>query len=135
GVLQMPAQPVGEVTVPDPQGRLGLRGGSFAYDTATRPTLHDITVTIEPGQTLAVVGASGAGKSTLAGVVAGLRWPHAGQVLLDGVDLAQVDPEHRSRMIGLITQETHLFSGTLRDNLTLAREDADDARLWEALNR
>lgn len=135
GVLQMPAQPVGEVTVPDPQGRLVLRGVSFAYDTATRPTLHDITVTIEPGQTLAVVGASGAGKSTLAGVVAGLRGPHAGQVLLDGVDLAQVDPEHRSRMIGLITQETHLFSGTLRDNLTLAREDADDARLWEALNR
>lgn len=100
-----------------------------------RPTIEDVTLQIEPGRTLAVVGVSGAGKSTLAGVVAGLRAPHGGQVLLDGQDLSGLDPELRSQVIGLITQETHVFAGTLRDNLTLAQEDAEDDRIWEALDR
>lgn len=68
-------------------------------------------------------------------MVAGLRVPHSGAVHLDGVDLADLDPENRSRAIGLITQETHVFAGTLRDNLTLALHDADDEQLWDSLER
>ncbi|NLT54289.1 MAG: ABC transporter ATP-binding protein [Actinomycetales bacterium] len=135
GVLQVPAQSGGGRTIPVRDGQLALRGVSFSFEAAGRPTLEEVSLDIEPGRTLAVVGPSGAGKSTLAGVVAGLRSPHEGTVLLDGHDLAELDPEDRSRVVGLITQETHIFAGTLRTNLTLAREDADEARLWAALER
>ena len=135
GVLQVPAQVGDSPQVTGRRGHLALREVSFAFDPSHRPTLEDVTLEIEPGSTLAVVGPSGAGKSTLAGVVAGLREPHGGRVLLDGHDLSGIDPELRSRMIGLITQETHVFAGTLRDNLTLAQEDAGDDRIWAALDR
>lgn len=134
GVLQVPAQS-GETLVACQEGRLALREVSFTFDAADKPAIEAISLAIEPGSTLAVVGPSGAGKSTLAGVVAGLRAPHEGHVLLDGQDLARVDPELRSRMIGLITQETHVFAGTLRDNLTLARPEAPDDLLWHSLEQ
>lgn len=156
GVLQLPAQPGGAGVPRRREGHLALHEVSFAYDPSHRPTLDRVSLQIEPGRTLAVVGSSGAGKSTLAGVVAGLRTPHQGAVHLDGQDLAALDPEDRSRVVGLITQETHVFAGTLRDNLTLALADpadpdpaggshavdperpghaADDDRLWHSLER
>lgn len=135
GVLQVPAQTGSPAQPRRLDERLALRDVSFSFEAAARPTIEDVSLEIEPGRTLAVVGPSGAGKSTLAGVVAGLRAPHGGQVLLGGEDLSDLDPELRSRMIGLITQETHVFAGTLRDNLTLAQEDAGDERIWEALDR
>lgn len=135
GVLQVPAQTGNTAEVHRRDGHLALREVSFTFDAATRPAIEAVNLQIEPGRTLAVVGPSGAGKSTLAGVVAGLRAPHEGRVLLDGHDLSRVDPELRSRMIGLITQETHVFAGTLRDNLTLARPEAPDDLLWQSLER
>lgn len=136
GVLQVPAQTGRASTALPRHGALELEEVSFSFDDAApRPTLDRVSLHIEPGRTLAVVGASGAGKSTLAGVVAGLRSPHDGTVQLDGHDLADLDPEGRSRVVGLITQETHVFAGTLRENLTLALADADDARIWTALER
>lgn len=135
GVLQVPSQDGSNGAPPRRGGHLAVRDVSFAYDAARRATLDNISLQIEPGRTLAVVGSSGAGKSTLAAVVAGLREPREGAVLLDGTDLGDLDPETRSRVVGLITQETHVFAGTLRDNLTIARSDADDAQIWRSVER
>lgn len=135
GVLQVPSQDGSRAVPSRHAGDLAVQDVSFAYESSPRPTLDRVSLTIEPGRTLAVVGPSGAGKSTLAAVVAGLRDPHAGAVLLDGVDLGTLDPETRSRVVGLITQETHVFAGTLRDNLTIARTDADDVQIWRSLEQ
>ena len=94
----------------------------FSYD-GEHPVLHEVTLTIAIGETVAVVGASGAGKSTLAGLAAGVHDPATGTV---------TRPAGRTV---LVTQETHVFDGTLRDNLTLAAPDATDDELREALAR
>lgn len=96
-----------------------LDGVSFSYD-GDRPALDDIELTIMPGERVAVVGSSGAGKTTLAGVIAGIHEPHAGLVA-------------RPRRTAVITQESHVFAGTLRDNLTLAAPGADDEAVRSAL--
>jgi ATP-binding cassette subfamily C protein len=116
----------------EPRGRpLRMRGVRFSY-RAGRAVLRGIDLDIEPGERVAVVGPSGAGKSTLGRLLAGVNAPDAGTVTVGGVPVVAL-PLHRRRWeIALVTQEQHVFAGTLRDNLTLARE-APDAQLWEAL--
>lgn len=87
------------------------------------PVLHGITATIDPGETVAVVGATGSGKSTLAALIAGIYQPSAGNII------HAVDP-HR---VVTVTQETHVFTGTVRENLTLAAATADDATVMSAI--
>ncbi|MDT9593402.1 ABC transporter ATP-binding protein [Nocardioides zeae] len=119
-----------------PCGRLSLSGVGHRY-AAGRPALADVTITVEPGQRVAVVGASGAGKSTLGQVVAGRIRPTDGEVLLDGRPVGDVVRAARdgASPVVVVTQEVHVFSGSVRDNLTLADATADDARLWAALER
>lgn len=100
--------------------RAGLDRVTFSY-TDGPEVLHDVTVTIEPGEHLAVVGTSGAGKTTVATLLAGIHSPDHGTVTA---------PEHTV----LVSQETHIFAGTLRDNLTLAAPGADDRRVVAALD-
>jgi len=95
--------------------------------------LPDITVTLPAGSTTALVGASGAGKSTLAGLIAGLQRPEAGRILIDGVDTAVVDDAWTTRQVTLLTQDVHLFAGTLREDLHMAAPDAADPALVAAL--
>lgn len=80
------------------------------------------------------MGTSGAGKSTLAALVAGLQYPSSGRILLDGIDTATVPNPWVTEHVALITQEVHLFSGTLREDLLLAAPQASDEELWAALN-
>ena len=106
---------------------------SYAYPGGAR-VLDDVSLTLTAGTTTALVGTSGAGKSTLAALVAGLQYPSAGNISLDGIDTASVPNTWITEHVALITQEVHLFSGTLREDLLLAKPDASDEELWHALN-
>lgn len=96
--------------------------------------LPDITVTLPAGSTIALVGASGAGKSTLAGLIAGLQRPESGRILIAGHDTATVDDAWTTRQVTLLTQDVHLFSGALRDDLRMAAPQASDEVLIDALS-
>ncbi|MCX7543472.1 ABC transporter ATP-binding protein [Corynebacterium sp. P5848] len=99
------------------------------------PIIDDLSLTLEPGTMTALVGASGAGKSTLAGLIAGLQRPATGTISIDGTDTSTVPDTWTARQVALISQEVHLFSGTLREDLRMATPDADDATLTAALSR
>ncbi|MEH1098905.1 ABC transporter ATP-binding protein [Micromonospora sp. CPCC 205561] len=96
--------------------------------------LRDVALRLAPGERVALVGASGAGKSTLAGIAAGIIAPTSGSVRLRGVPLAQLGEHRLRREIALISQEVHVFAGTLGDDLRLAAPDATDARIAAALD-
>ncbi|MDO5032165.1 ABC transporter ATP-binding protein [Corynebacterium sp.] len=106
---------------------------SFHYPGGAE-VLSEVSLTLAPGTTTALVGTSGAGKSTLAALVAGLQYPTAGRILLDDVPTAEVPNTWLTAHVALITQEVHLFSGTLREDLLLAAPGASDAQLWSALS-
>ena len=95
--------------------------------------LHGVSLRVRPGTRLALVGPSGAGKSTLGRLLAGIYAPRTGEVTLGGAELARMPAERVRAHVALVNQEHHVFVGTLRDNLRLARAGADDPELWEAL--
>jgi ABC-type multidrug transport system fused ATPase/permease subunit len=104
----------------------------FAY-LPGRDVLHGLDLAVRPGERLAVVGPSGAGKSTISRLLAGIHGPRTGRVELGGVPLLELPLDRLRREVALVTQEHHIFVGTLADNLRLARPDADDAQLTDAL--
>ncbi|GAA2160572.1 MULTISPECIES: ABC transporter ATP-binding protein [Glycomyces] len=113
-------------------GTVALRSVHFAYPSGPE-VLHGVDLRIPAGERLAVVGPSGAGKSTIARLVSGIDAPTSGQVTIGGVDVATLPLSERRGHVTLVTQEHHVFTATLRDNLTLAKPDADDAELRRAL--
>ncbi|MGY1578607.1 ABC transporter ATP-binding protein [Streptomyces sp. MN13] len=118
---------------PDPAGdRIDVVGAHYAYDRGGE-VLHGVDLTVRPGERLAVVGPSGAGKSTLSRLLAGVDAPTAGTVTVGGVPVAGLGPERLRRQVVLVTQEHHVFLGTVRDNLRIAEPDAGDEELWAAL--
>lgn len=110
-----------------------VRGLTFTYPGAEEPVLRDVDLTIPAGGSLALVGATGAGKTTLAALVAGIGTPQAGSVRVGRTDLAELDEAGARALVSILTQETHVFSGTLADNLRLAAPRATDAELLDAL--
>ncbi|WP_330319270.1 ABC transporter ATP-binding protein [Streptomyces platensis] len=108
----------------------GAGGGSPAAD---HDVLHGVDLSVRPGERLAVVGPSGAGKSTLGRLLAGIDAPRHGSVTVGGVPVAALDPAALRRQVVLVTQEHHVFLGTLRDNLQIAAPGAGDAALRAAL--
>ena len=117
--------------VPDGD-RLEVRGVRYAY-SGDRDVLHGVDLSVRPGERLAIVGPSGAGKSTLGRLLAGVDVPRAGEITVGGVPVALLAPEELRRRIVLVTQEHHVFIGTLRDNLAIAAPDADDDAMHAAL--
>ncbi|MFC7975412.1 ABC transporter ATP-binding protein [Streptomyces cinereoruber] len=95
--------------------------------------LHEVSLTVAPGTRIALVGPSGAGKSTLGRLLAGVYAPRAGSVTLGAAELARMPAERVREHVALVNQEHHVFVGSLRDNLLLARAGAGDAELWAAL--
>ncbi|MFF9278071.1 ABC transporter ATP-binding protein [Streptomyces griseosporeus] len=95
--------------------------------------LRQVSLKVAPGTRLALVGPSGAGKSTLGRLLAGIYGPRTGRVTLGGAELSQMPAEQVRSHVALVNQEHHVFVGSLRDNLLLARTDATDAELWAAL--
>lgn len=104
---------------------------NFAYD-AERPILKDVSFRVEPGETVAIVGPSGAGKSSLINLLPRLYDVAAGSIRLNGIDLRALDLSYLRATVGMVTQDTYLFNGTIRDNLLYAKADATDAELKEA---
>lgn len=95
--------------------------------------LHRVSMSVPPGTRMALVGPSGAGKSTLGRLLAGIYAPRTGEVTLGGAQLSRMPAERVREHVALVNQEHHVFVGSLRDNLRLARTGADDAELWAAL--
>ncbi|MFP5068213.1 ABC transporter ATP-binding protein [Pseudonocardia nantongensis] len=111
-----------------------VRGLGHSYVDG-HPVLADVDLDVPAGERVALVGASGAGKSTLAGIVAGVHSPGTGGVEIGGAALESLGPDERRAAVALVTQESHVFAGTLADDLRLARPDADDDALFSALDR
>jgi ATP-binding cassette subfamily C protein CydC len=104
---------------------------SFRYQPQGPEILHDISLALRPGQKLAVIGATGCGKTTLASLLLRFRDPTGGSVLLDGQPLARYGGENIREHIAVLSQQTHLFNTTIRDNLLLAQPDASQQDLDE----
>ncbi|HEU0019235.1 MAG TPA: ABC transporter ATP-binding protein [Thermoleophilaceae bacterium] len=126
--------PVGAPALPEGGGRVELRAVGFAYEGAA-PVLQDIDLTVEAGQTVALVGATGAGKTTLVNLIPRLYDPTAGQVLVDGADLREVDLASLRHEVALVSDDAFLFSASLRENVAYARPDASDAEVVDAARR
>ncbi|MFJ8660180.1 ABC transporter ATP-binding protein [Streptomyces sp. NPDC093795] len=134
GVSDLPAEraPSGHHTLAD--GSVEVSALSHAYGSGA-PVLHEVDLTVRSGERVALVGASGAGKTTLAKLVAGVHSPTGGSIRLGGVDARELGPAGVRRAVALISQEVHVFAGTLADDLRLARPDADGEALHAALDR
>ncbi|MFD4346694.1 ABC transporter ATP-binding protein [Streptomyces coelicoflavus] len=126
---------VGDESVDAPAGPypVTVRGLTFTYPGAERPVLSDVDLAIPAGGSLALVGATGAGKTTLAALVAGIGTPQAGSVRVGPTDLAGLDEAGARALVSILTQETHVFSGPLADDLRLAAPGATDGELLDAL--
>jgi ATP-binding cassette subfamily B protein len=125
--------PLAPVTELHQAGTVELRGVSFAYPGADSPVLHDIDFIATPGTTTAIIGSTGAGKTTLVGLLPRLFDATDGEVLIDGVDVRDLDPDLLWSRIGLVPQKAYLFSGTIASNLRYGNPDATDEELWQAL--
>ncbi|MGW6910673.1 ABC transporter ATP-binding protein [Streptomyces sp. NPDC054940] len=112
--------------------RIDVTGVRYAYDRGGE-VLGGVDLTVRPGERLAVVGPSGAGKTTLSRLLAGMDAPSAGSVTVGGVPVVALGPEELRRQVVLVTQEHHVFLGTVRDNLRIAEPSATDEELWAAL--
>lgn len=105
---------------------------TFRYRPDTSPALEGVTFAVEPGETLAIVGASGAGKTTIASLVFRFFDPQEGRIVIDGTDVRDLDPEILRRRVALVPQDTFLFHASVRDNLLLANPSADGDALASA---
>jgi ATP-binding cassette subfamily B protein len=106
----------------------------FAYPDTHDSSLSDINLTVQPGETIAIVGHSGAGKSTLLNLVIGFLRPTSGRILLDGRDMNTLDLRTYRRFLSVVPQETILFEGTVRENILYGVRDVDEAQLQQALD-
>nr|WP_245771668.1 ABC transporter ATP-binding protein [Actinacidiphila guanduensis] len=122
--------PVGPI-----RGEVVLDGVSFAYAGGGQEVLHAVDLRIAPGETVALVGATGAGKSTVMKLIARFYDPTSGSVRVDGHDLRELDLAGYRRRLGVVPQEAHLFSGTVRDAIAYGRPEAGDAEVEAAARR
>ncbi|SIR36369.1 thiol reductant ABC exporter subunit CydD [Micromonospora avicenniae] len=128
-----PTSPASESRiVPDGRGEIRFESVTVAYERTV--ALRDVTLTVRPGEKIAVVGPSGAGKSTLLGLLLGFVTPTSGRVTVGGVDLADVDLDAWRRQLAWVPQRAHLFAASLADNIRLGAPDTPDAALAEAVH-
>ncbi len=123
----------GEARIAEPRGRLELRDVGYQFDDADEPTLTGLNLTLEPGETVALVGGTGSGKSTLVSLIPRLADVTSGQILLDGVDLRDLDLTQLRSLVGAAFEDPILFSMSARENLTLGRTDASEEDIAEAV--
>jgi ATP-binding cassette subfamily B protein len=126
--------PLAPVTELHAAGTVEFRDVSFSYPGADAPVLRNLDFTVAPGTTTAIIGSTGAGKTTLVGLMPRLFDVTDGQVLIDGVDVRDLDPDLLWSRIGLVPQNGYLFSGTIASNLRYGNPDATDDDLWAALD-
>jgi ATP-binding cassette subfamily B protein len=135
-ILEMPREP--RPPNPQPVGdlrRLAFERVTFMHQSATSPAVSDISFEVTRGDTIAFVGPSGAGKTTLVKLLVGLYRPQSGEILYNGHRAATVDLNELRERIGFVTQDTQLFSGTIRENLLFVNPKATDAECLEVLHQ
>lgn len=132
GLAATPVEPTSPSTLAPENDRIDAEGVRFAY-TGGPDVLRGVDLSVRPGERLAVVGPSGAGKTTLSRLLAGIDTPAQGSVSVGGVPMAALPSDRLRRQVVLVTQEHHVFHGTVRDNLLIASESATDAELHAAL--
>src|SRR5205823_7286732 len=123
-----PAEPARPAVV---HGRVLFEHVSFRY-APDRPLIEDLSFSVEPGQTVAIVGPTGAGKTTLVNLIMRFYELGSGRILLDGVDIASLERAQLRSQIGMVLQDTWLFHGTIRDNIAYGRPDATDEQIHRA---
>ena len=121
--------------LPEGRGRVELRDVTFSYENAGMPSLHDVSLTVEAGSTIALVGATGSGKSTLVRLIGRLYDPTSGSVLVDGADVRELDLRQLRRAIAVVDDDPFLFSATVHDNIAYGRPDATREEVERAAER
>ncbi|MCC7356793.1 MAG: ABC transporter ATP-binding protein [Candidatus Doudnabacteria bacterium] len=134
GILNTPKEPKPEnpVSIGDVKN-IAFNAVSFKYESGPEIAVNDININICPGDTVAFVGPSGSGKTTLIKLLVGLYKPTTGKILINGTDNQTIDIADFRKQIGLVSQDTQLFAGTIRENLLFASPDASDADCLNAL--
>ena len=127
------APPADPVTPQELTGVVEFRDVTFTYPGAEDPVLANVSFTLTPGRTTAIIGSTGSGKSTLVNLIPRLYDVSSGEVLVDGVNVRHLDPDALWSRIGLVPQKPYLFSGTVASNLLYGRPDATQEQMWEAL--
>ena len=135
-ILDTPVDPKPSKPVAVPDLRvLEFREVSFTHQSATAPALSGISFRVDRGETIAFVGPSGAGKTTLVKLLVGLYAPKEGRILYNGVESTNIDLDGFREHIGLVTQDTQLFSGSIRENLLFVKPGASDSECLEVLRK
>jgi ATP-binding cassette subfamily B protein len=114
---------------------LSFKQVSFKHRSATQPAISDISFDVKKGETIAFVGPSGSGKTTLMKLLVGLYRPQSGNIFYNGTDEQSIHFDDLRNQIGFVTQETQLFSGTIRENLLFVKPDADETELTQVLQK
>lgn len=127
------APPADPVAPQELTGVVEFRDVTFTYPGAEDPVLANLSFTLAPGRTTAIIGSTGSGKSTLVNLIPRLYDVSSGEVLVDGVDVRRLDPDALWSRIGLVPQKPYLFSGTVASNLLYGRPNATPEQMWEAL--
>ena len=136
GILKMPkeAKPTSPLPLDDVR-TLEFDGVTFQHQSATSPAVTDISFAVQRGETVAFVGPSGAGKTTLVKLLVGLYQPASGRILYNGIASEAIDLDVLRERIGFVTQDTQLFSGTIRENLLFVNPSATDEQCLDVLRR
>jgi ATP-binding cassette subfamily B protein len=121
--------------LPEGRGRVELRDVTFAYENAATPSLRDVSLVVEAGSTVALVGATGSGKSTLVRLIGRLYDPTSGSVLVDGADVRELDLRQLRRAIAVVDDDPFLFSATVHDNIAYGRPEASREEVERAAER
>jgi len=136
GILKIPKEPKPANPLPlDDLGTLVFERVSFQHQSASSPAVSDISFSVHRGETIAFVGPSGAGKTTLVKLLVGLYPPGAGRILYNGLASTEIELDGLRERIGFVTQDTQLFSGTIRENLQFVNPSASDEECLEVLRK
>jgi ATP-binding cassette subfamily B protein len=122
----------GAQTIPAIEGLVEFKDVGFSYPGSTQPVLSNVTFEAKPGQTIALLGATGSGKTTIINLVPRFYDPTQGQILIDGYDLRDLTIDSLRKQIGIVLQETNLFTGTIRDNIAYGRTNATQEQVEAA---
>jgi ATP-binding cassette subfamily C protein LapB len=121
-----PTSNLSPISRPKLTGEIEFKNVSYSFPNATQPTITNLSFKISKGQKVALVGKMGSGKSTLSRLIAGIIEPTEGSILIDGVDVRQIDPADIRKNIGVMLQDSWLFSGTIRENIQMGFNEYDD---------
>ncbi len=134
-IMNLPSErPDGKAFVAQPinDGKIEFKSVVFSYPNAPNPALNDMSLTIEPGERVGIIGKIGSGKTTIGRLLCGMYDAQDGAVLIDDIDIRQFHPYEVRREIGVVTQDADLFYGTVRENIVMGHPEASDEELVEA---